>query len=269
MLGTGKTLIARQLAQSSHMDYAILSGGDVATLGAAAVDQLHGLFRWASRSRKGLLLFIDEAEAFLAARAGSGATQDTNIRNALNALLYQTGVQSTSFMMVLATNRPEDLDTAVLDRIDVSLHIDLPAAPERERMIELYRDLHVKRYLLRPYENWWSRRFSQKRVAALLADLDRAFDASTMARLTQESEGWSGRELSKLFISIHHSCLLAASSAGPGEAILTAELVDRVFAMKLGDHRHVASFSNTDGRGRDGQDSAALPLNGKRNGFKH
>ena len=40
------------------------------------------------------------------------------LRNALNALLYQTGTQSYNFMMVLATNRAEDLDSAVIDRMD-------------------------------------------------------------------------------------------------------------------------------------------------------
>ena len=110
--GTGKTLIARRLAECSGMDYAIMSGGDVGPLGEDAVNQLHGLFRWAARSQKGLLVFIDEAEAFLSARGKSSLSgvEKTHIRHALNALLYQTGTQSRSFMMVLATNRPEDLD---------------------------------------------------------------------------------------------------------------------------------------------------------------
>jgi ATPase family AAA domain-containing protein 3A/B len=92
--GTGKTLIARRLAACSGMDYAVMSGGDVAPLGEDAVSQLHGLFQWAARSRKGLLVFIDEAEAFLAARTSAGRSDDpsdVHIRNALNALLYQTG----------------------------------------------------------------------------------------------------------------------------------------------------------------------------------
>ena len=49
-----------------------------------------------------------------------------NLRNVLSALLYQTGTQSDHYMLVLATNRPEDLDRAVTDRIDEALHFDLP-----------------------------------------------------------------------------------------------------------------------------------------------
>lgn len=55
--------------------------------------------------RRGLLLFIDEAEAFLGKRSSPGMSEDT--RNALNALLYNTGSASRRLMMVLATNRAE------------------------------------------------------------------------------------------------------------------------------------------------------------------
>jgi ATPase family AAA domain-containing protein 3A/B len=39
-------------------------------------------------------------------------------QNVLNTVLYHTGEQSFRFMLVLATNRPEDLDEALLDRMD-------------------------------------------------------------------------------------------------------------------------------------------------------
>ena len=47
-------------------------------------------------------------------------------RNALNALLYRTGESSHKFMLVMATNRPDDLDSAVNDRVDESMLFDLP-----------------------------------------------------------------------------------------------------------------------------------------------
>jgi ATPase family AAA domain-containing protein 3A/B len=144
--GTGKTLIARTLAQSSGLDYAIMSGGDVGPLGEDAVNQLHRLFRWAQRSEKGLLVFIDESEAFLHSRdgmhggdgMGGGGDDSVHRRHALNALLYQTGTQSTKLLLVLATNRPEDLDEAVVDRMDASLLIDLPCLEERVAQCHLY-----------------------------------------------------------------------------------------------------------------------------------
>ncbi len=59
------------MARTSGLDYAIMSGGDVAPLGGNAVTQLHSMFDWAETSRKGLLLFIDEADAFLGRRSGN------------------------------------------------------------------------------------------------------------------------------------------------------------------------------------------------------
>ena len=55
-------------------------------------------------------------------------------RNALNALLAQTGTQSTSFMMVLATNRPQDLDDAVMDRMDDAINFPLPSKEQLQNL---------------------------------------------------------------------------------------------------------------------------------------
>lgn len=47
------------------LDYAMMTGGDVAPLGAQAVTKIHEIFDWSNKSKRGLLLFIDEADAFL------------------------------------------------------------------------------------------------------------------------------------------------------------------------------------------------------------
>jgi hypothetical protein len=184
------------------MDYAILSGGDVAPLGGGAVTQLHSTFDWAERSRRGLLLFIDEADAFLGRRNDE---MSEGLRGALNALLFRTGLravacgaargsvqggvpvlarrcprrmhtcmgvsaptttattppptpppphththtpapagdQSRDFMVVLATNRPGDLDDAVLDRMDEAIHFDLPGREQRLSLLQLYLDKYI------------------------------------------------------------------------------------------------------------------------------
>ena len=101
--GTGKTMVARKLAKCMGMEYALMSGGDVGPLGCDAVTQIHNLFRWAHFCRKGVLLFIDEAEAFLGDRASNTMSEEAH--NALNAMLYNTGSERKDFMMILATNR--------------------------------------------------------------------------------------------------------------------------------------------------------------------
>ena len=87
--GTGKTMFAKGLAHHSGLEFAILTGGDIAPLGRDAVTEIHKLFEWAKTSRKGLLLFVDEADAFLQSRETARISEDQ--RNALNAFLYRTG----------------------------------------------------------------------------------------------------------------------------------------------------------------------------------
>lgn len=135
--GTGKTMVARRVAKHSGLEFAIMSGGDVAPLKARAVTEIHKLVKWAKRSHKGMLLFIDEAEAFVGSRRSDAAGFGPS-REALNALLFHTGTASTKFMMVLATNRPEDLDSAITDRIDDALDFGLPGKSERRRLVHVY-----------------------------------------------------------------------------------------------------------------------------------
>lgn len=85
--GTGKTMFAKKLAMHSGMDYAILTGGDIAPMARDGVTAMHKVFDWASTSRKGLLLFVDEADAFLRKRSSEAISED--MRSTLNAFLYR------------------------------------------------------------------------------------------------------------------------------------------------------------------------------------
>ncbi|KAJ8780601.1 hypothetical protein J1605_000644 [Eschrichtius robustus] len=142
--GTGKTLFARKLALHSGMDYAIMTGGDVTPMGRDGVTAMHKVFDWASTSRRGLLLFVDEADAFLRKRATEKISED--LRATLNAFLHRTGQHSSKFMLVLATNQPEQLDWAINDRIGEMVRFDLPQREERERLVRMYFD----KYVLKP-----------------------------------------------------------------------------------------------------------------------
>ncbi|KAH0923183.1 hypothetical protein HID58_023201 [Brassica napus] len=58
--------------------------------------------------------------------------------SALNALLFRTGDQSRDIVLVLATNKPGDLDGAVTDRIDEVIEFPLPGEDERFKLLKLY-----------------------------------------------------------------------------------------------------------------------------------
>lgn len=52
-------------------------------------------------------------------------------------------VSYSRFMLVLASNQPEQFDWAINDRIDEMVNFDLPQLEERERLVRMYFDRHV------------------------------------------------------------------------------------------------------------------------------
>eukprot|EP01038_Epipyxis_sp_PR26KG_P006248 gene6248-8606_t len=243
--GNGKTLIARRLAKCSGMDYAIMSGGDIAPLGEDAVNQLHNLFKWAEKSRKGLLVFIDEAEAFLATRSASNldSTAEVHIRNALNALLYQTGTPSKKFMLVLATNRPEDLDAAIQDRIDVSLQINRPGPLQVLDLIKYYFNLHVISVAKSSQKHFflWYYLFNYPKYSiehdCLTEDI--------LIEIASKLDGFSGREISKLFISIQYGMFLADNQTLTKNGLLSiVQTKVQEHNFKVGDKNAVTQLQN-------------------------
>lgn len=134
--GTGKTLFAKKLATESGLEYSVMVGSDIAPLGPTAVTELNKLFDWAEEQANGMILFIDEADAFLRNRQEDEMSE--YLRHCVNTFLYRTGSPSEKVVVVLATNNPEDLDGAVHDRIDEVVGFKLPTETERKLMLMHY-----------------------------------------------------------------------------------------------------------------------------------
>ena len=240
MPGTGKTMVAERLAKQCGMDYAIMSGGDVIPLGKQAVTELHRLFNWAERSSRGVLIFIDEAEAFLQRRVG-GQQQSEHMKSAINALLSRTGQPTRKFMLVLATNRPQDLDSAVLDRIDDSIAFPLPGEKERVSLLELY----FTKYIGAVSEGWTAATvqragrwlgFRKKPKVIKLVGFPGGEAFKKLAKLT---DGFSGREVSKLISSVG---TYAMSLAEDGTSSLSWKEAVEVVETKVKEHSVKRSF---------------------------
>ncbi|KAG6435050.1 hypothetical protein SASPL_106699 [Salvia splendens] len=214
--GTGKTMAARELARKSGLDYALMTGGDVAPLGSQAVTKIHQLFDWAKKSNRGLLLFIDEADAFLCERNKTYMSEAQ--RSALNALLFRTGDQSKDIVLALATNRPGDLDSAVADRIDEVLEFPLPGEEERFKLLKLY-----------------LRKYKKIEIKGVTEDLIKEAAAKT--------EGFSGREIAKLMASVQ------AAVYGSEDCVLDATLFREVVDYKVAEHQQRKKLA-------EGQDAA-------------
>lgn len=222
--GTGKTMAARELARKSGLDYALMTGGDVAPLGPQAVTKIHQLFDWAKKSRKGLLLFIDEADAFLCERNKTYMSEAQ--RSALNALLFRTGDQSKDIVLALATNRPGDLDSAVSDRIDEALEFPLPGEQERYKLLKLYLDKYIAQAGPKKsswFKNLFKREQQKIEVKGLTDDIFKEAAAKT--------EGFSGREIAKLMAGVQ------AAVYGSENCVLDPNLFREVVDYKVAEHQ--------------------------------
>ena len=214
--GTGKTMFAKGLAKESGLHYAIMTGGDVAPLGKDAVTEIHKIFDWANTTTRGVMLFVDEADAFLRKRSTADISEDQ--RNALNAFLYRTGEASSKVMLVYASNQPEQFDWAINDRIDDMVQFTLPSLAERSKMIAQYMD----KYLLKPTES----------KPITISGIDEAL-LNTVAKRT---DGFSGREISKLAIAWQ------AAAYGTEDASLNGEMLVTVLEEQLSSKRQKQSW---------------------------
>jgi ATPase family AAA domain-containing protein 3A/B len=221
-------MVARRLSQISGLDWAIMSGGDVGPLGAAASTEIHAILNWARRSPKGLLLFVDEAEAALCDRGRPDLSEEAI--SALNAFLYHTSDPSYTFMLVLATNRPGDLDAAVLDRVDEAVEIPLPDITAREKLLHLY---FAHAFDRAPPSSRWGRLrervMKRFRAPDVSIDLDRT---KVIQALAKKTTGYSGRECSKLMLSVQ-GAVYATERTASGELVLNEALWERTVRWKL------------------------------------
>jgi cell division protease FtsH len=137
--GTGKTLMARAVAGEAGVPFWSLSGSEVTgfIVGLGAM-RIKSLFRKARK--RGGVIFIDEIDA-LGGQRGRNRAHNEDDRTLNQLLVEMDGFTGHDNVVVIAaTNRPDDLDKALLrpGRFDRSIVVPLPTAPEREAILSLH-----------------------------------------------------------------------------------------------------------------------------------
>lgn len=218
--GTGKTLFAKKLALKSGLEYAVMVGSDIAPLGPLAVAELNNLFDWAEKQKNGMILFIDECDAFLRNRNSNEMSE--YMRHTVNSFLYRTGSPSDNVIIVMATNVPEQLDEAVHDRIDEVVGFGLPSKKERQIMLYHY----LVKYCQPPQSTWDKAMFLWKHPRSIYTGkkLIRMEGVShdVIEQIADETEGFSGREIMKMVVAWHDAAFTLP------DAVLTPEVMQNV-----------------------------------------
>ena len=147
--GTGKTLLARALASN-------INGTFLKVVASAIVDKYIGesariireMFGYA-KDHQPCVIFMDEIDAIGGSRFSEGTSADREIQRTLMELLAQLdGFESLGAVkIVMATNRPDILDPALLrpGRLDRKIEIPLPNEASRLEILKIHSGSITKR----------------------------------------------------------------------------------------------------------------------------
>ncbi|KAF0933020.1 hypothetical protein E2562_013776 [Oryza meyeriana var. granulata] len=137
--GTGKTLLAKALATEAGANFISVTGSTLTSKWFGDAEKLtKALFSFASRLAP-VIIFVDEVDSLLGARGGAFEHEATRrMRNEFMAAWDGLRSKESQRILILgATNRPFDLDDAVIRRLPRRIYVDLPDAQNRMKILKI------------------------------------------------------------------------------------------------------------------------------------
>ncbi|KAL9393729.1 hypothetical protein Peur_013014 [Populus x canadensis] len=137
--GTGKTLLAKALATEAEANFISITGSTLTSKWFGDAEKLtKALFSFASKLAP-VIIFVDEVDSLLGARGGSFEHEATRrMRNEFMAAWDGMRSKDSQRILILgATNRPFDLDDAVIRRLPRRILVDLPDAENRMKILRI------------------------------------------------------------------------------------------------------------------------------------
>ncbi|KAG8722348.1 hypothetical protein FRC09_006387 [Ceratobasidium sp. 395] len=137
--GTGKTLVVRALAKESGARMLAIKPSDVADKLVGETEKLvRSVFKLARRL-KPCVVFIDEIDSIMGSRQSKCSSGGSRWHTSMLTEFMQEmdGLMASSVIVIGATNRPFDIDDAVLRRLPCRLLVDLPGERAREEILKI------------------------------------------------------------------------------------------------------------------------------------
>merc|ERR1712176_613233 len=140
--GTGKTLLARAVASQLDCNFLkVVSSAIVDKYIGESARLIREMFAYA-RDHQPCIIFMDEIDAIGGRRFSEGTSADREIQRTLMELLNQMDGFDTlgKVKMIMATNRPDTLDPALLrpGRLDRKIEIPLPNEQSRMEILKIH-----------------------------------------------------------------------------------------------------------------------------------
>ncbi|KAJ3424119.1 spastin [Anaeramoeba flamelloides] len=183
--GNGKTMIARATAAASNCTFFSITSASITSKFVGEGEKLVRALFMVARQNQPSIIFIDEIDSILGERGGKNELESS--RAIKNEFLTQIeGVTSKNderVLLVAATNRPYDLDGAVLRRFRKKIYIPPPDKKSRVCLIA---------NLLRKQDNNITKNELEK-----IAKKTDGFSGSDLRNLALEAAMFSIRELNE------------------------------------------------------------------------
>ena len=190
--GCGKTLLAAAVSNGLDATFFSVKVSDLLSRYFGDSPKLVQALYDEARSRGNSVIFLDEFDALATSRSGGDSSADrrllVSLLTELDGLKEKDG--GSQVLTIAATNRPWDLDEAILSRFEKSVFIPLPDTEARRRLLQLH--------------------LQEKGYQILVSEVT----------LLNQTDGLSGREIS-------HLCKLMIedmmTEANPNAALLASE----------------------------------------------
>lgn len=171
--GTGKTLLAKAVATEAGANFINITASNITSKWFGDAEKLTRAAFSTARKLAPSVIFVDEVDSLLGARGGAYENEAAR-KMKTEFMSCWDGLKSSDAERVLvlaATNRPFDLDEAVIRRMPRRILVGLPDAANREKILQI---------ILRD------------------EDLAAGFDFGAVANMT---DGYSGSDLKNLCVA--------------------------------------------------------------------
>ncbi|XP_044052931.1 outer mitochondrial transmembrane helix translocase isoform X1 [Siniperca chuatsi] len=136
--GCGKTMIAKATAKASGCKFINLQASTLTDMWYGESQKLTAAVFSLAVKIQPCIIFIDEMESFLRNRSSLDHEATAMMKAQFMSLWDGLDTSSTTQVMVMgATNRPQDLDPAILRRMPTTFHVGLPSTRQRQDILRL------------------------------------------------------------------------------------------------------------------------------------
>lgn len=169
--GCGKTLLAKAAATECKATFFSASSADLLSKWLGDSEKIVSSLFKVARIKAPSIIFIDEIDS-VATKRGGGSESGGERRVKTQLLSEIQGIKSTGDKILLvmgATNRPWDIDNAMLSRFQKKIHVPLPDMPARAGIFKIH-----------------------------TVGVDSELEEDDYIELAVRSEGYSGRDISNV-----------------------------------------------------------------------